>query len=173
MREVPEIRDVPAGGRLVAGTSGVVGLLDVPVTGRDGPEGEFLDVCREPPVEVKEGEVREGLVGTGTDLLCEGLIGTGTDLLREGADGGERNDPPGVPLVRMNEPIELEDRGPEPLSKGGRMEATAEDGTNDNAEEDAGRDVTCVVEPLDAADGTENTPVPDGPWLIDADPLDV
>jgi hypothetical protein len=30
-----------------------------------------------------------------------------------------------------------------------------------------------VVEPLGAADGTDSTPVPDGPRLVDADPLDV
>jgi hypothetical protein len=138
IRDVPGTRDVPAGGRLVVGTSGVVGFLVVPVTGEDGVEGNVADACREPSVEVKKGEVREGLVGIKTDLLCEGLIGTGTDLLHEGAGGDQKNDPPGVPVVRMNEPIEPDDRGPEPVGKGGRTEVTAEDWPNDNAEEDAG-----------------------------------
>jgi hypothetical protein len=134
----------------MTGTSGVVGLLDVPVTGRDGAEGNVADTCREPPVEDKTGEVREGsigtgtdwlregLIGTGTDLLSEGLTGTRTDLLHEGAGGDQKNDPPGVPVVGMNEPIEPDDRGPEPLGKGGRIEVAAEDVTNDNTEEDAG-----------------------------------
>jgi hypothetical protein len=111
----------------MAGTSGVVGLLDVSVTGGNGAEGKFADVCRGPFVEDKRVEVREGSIGAGTDLLREGLIGTGTDLLREGAGGDQKNDPPGVPVVRMNDPIGLDDRGPEPLGEGGRVEATAED----------------------------------------------
>jgi hypothetical protein len=148
MRDVPEMRDVLSDGRVMTGTSGVVGLLDVPVTGGDGTEGKFADVCREPPVEVKKGEVREGLIGTGTEWLREGLVGTGTDLLSEGltgtrtdllcegAGGDQINDPPGVPVVRMNDPIEPDDRGPEPLGKGGRMEVTVGDWPNDNVGED-------------------------------------
>jgi hypothetical protein len=72
----------------------------------------------------------------------------------------------------MNEIIEPDDRGPESLGKGGRIEVAAEDGPKDNAEEDAGRDVTRVIEPLGAADGTENTPVPDGPGMVDAESPD-
>jgi hypothetical protein len=159
--DVSEMRDVPADGGLALGTNGVVGFLEVPVTGGGGVEGNVADACREPSVEIKKGEVREG------------LIGTGTDLLREDVDGDERNDPPGVPLIWMNELIEPDDRGPEPLGKGGRIEVAAEDGPKDNAEEDAGRDVTCITEPLDAADGTEKIPVPDGLRLVDADSLNV
>jgi hypothetical protein len=93
------MRDVPADGGLALEISEIVGFLDVPVTGGDGAEGKFADVCRGPSVEDKKGEVREGLGCTGTDVLREGLIGIGIDLLREGADGGERNHPPGVPVV--------------------------------------------------------------------------